>query len=414
MSENQSSPTEIDVEKQLKRPMKITLNWDRVKYFGKNFLGMPTLIKLLWKNQWNLDDAMTEARTIPCDQNRFIRNTVSLLTALGAHYPWSINLYAAVRDADLLLCKILLTDMPTLMSTDEFNLHKYKALRDAIQKGNISSIRLLLQAGADPNYIINAYLGESSPLIVLASSDLNEKLSVDIFNLLVSHGAVINDKNVQKILNVTIGYGNDLLTFKILESYGEISAPKEDTISPLLHSLKRPWNNAISIKMIETGVGHYKSDDKYEEALIAAAKLYNGHEVFPHCLKMNANINVRDSGGNTALHIAAQRGHIANMEYLLKKGADYKIKNKSGKLPIELANSLNGSKTVELLKQHGAKMPKRSKTMSSDGRTYVSKYNLRPKNPVNYAYQSNRRHARCESPQESSSDVPRHVARPSN
>ena len=49
------------------------------------------------------------------------------------------------------------------------------------------------------------------------------------------------------------------------------------------------------------------------------------------------NINIINNNGDTALHLAALRGFGSVAELLLKAGADKKIKNKAGLIPLDLA-----------------------------------------------------------------------------
>ncbi|HZS43480.1 MAG TPA: ankyrin repeat domain-containing protein [Blastocatellia bacterium] len=63
-----------------------------------------------------------------------------------------------------------------------------------------------------------------------------------------------------------------------------------------------------------------------------------------------ANINFRDDSGYTALHCAVKGTHtIAEVEHLLRLGANPNIKGIDGKTPIDLAAELRKQKLVALL-----------------------------------------------------------------
>lgn len=54
--------------------------------------------------------------------------------------------------------------------------------------------------------------------------------------------------------------------------------------------------------------------------------------------EQGADVNARDHEGNTALHLAASRGDLEMIKYLISKGADPKILNREGQSTVDLAN----------------------------------------------------------------------------
>lgn len=89
-----------------------------------------------------------------------------------------------------------------------------------------------------------------------------------------------------------------------------------------------------------------------DEGHLAVAKvlLANGAEVDKRTLQ----------GGLTALHIAAYRGHLDLVEFLIKNGADPNAQDPAGMTPLRLASIklAFGEKEfiaiMELLRRHGA------------------------------------------------------------
>lgn len=69
----------------------------------------------------------------------------------------------------------------------------------------------------------------------------------------------------------------------------------------------------------------------------------NGHiDVVEHLLKVLQNrhgLDLQNEGGNTALHWACLNGHLATAKVLVAAGADVKIKNRGGRIPIDEAES---------------------------------------------------------------------------
>jgi ankyrin repeat protein len=67
-----------------------------------------------------------------------------------------------------------------------------------------------------------------------------------------------------------------------------------------------------------------------------------------------ANLNMQTVNGCTALHIAANGGHIECVHILLDAGAEIDLKNKTGHTAAKLALLQKRSPTLELLLCYGA------------------------------------------------------------
>jgi ankyrin repeat protein len=69
-------------------------------------------------------------------------------------------------------------------------------------------------------------------------------------------------------------------------------------------------------------------------------------------------INLRDSNGQTALHLAAFNGHVAAVETMLKHGADTTVRDHSGKTPADKASEMGNGATISVLAgNHRARTP---------------------------------------------------------
>ncbi|KAH9047612.1 ankyrin [Lactarius hengduanensis] len=66
-----------------------------------------------------------------------------------------------------------------------------------------------------------------------------------------------------------------------------------------------------------------------------------------------ADINVRDEYGYTALHLAADRGNVAVVEFLLKQGADKTLMDTDGYTATDLATIAQQHDVVALLERTG-------------------------------------------------------------
>jgi uncharacterized protein len=76
--------------------------------------------------------------------------------------------------------------------------------------------------------------------------------------------------------------------------------------------------------------------------------------------ELHVDVNARDADGNTALHNAAARGDNEMIEYLVSKGADVALVNRTGQTTVDMANGpvqrvQPYPETIKLLEKLGAK-----------------------------------------------------------
>lgn len=62
-----------------------------------------------------------------------------------------------------------------------------------------------------------------------------------------------------------------------------------------------------------------------------------------------ALVNVKDSGGMTALHIAAREGYVDMAKYLIQRGASLTARNSEGRAPLDLSANLGAQWINEVL-----------------------------------------------------------------
>jgi ankyrin repeat protein len=64
----------------------------------------------------------------------------------------------------------------------------------------------------------------------------------------------------------------------------------------------------------------------------------------------------RRTQGNSSLHVAAKAGHLSTVREMIRRKADVNLQNSTGKLAIHLASDKGHLKITELLLEAGSKV----------------------------------------------------------
>ncbi len=97
--------------------------------------------------------------------------------------------------------------------------------------------------------------------------------------------------------------------------------------------------------------------DSYKRTALVWASFYNNTNLLNWLIDNGANLNHQDKTGFSALHSAAQEKNFEATEILIKKGANLELKDSWGNTPLMRAiNSTTNYKFIELLIQSGANL----------------------------------------------------------
>ncbi|NXU47215.1 ASB3 protein, partial [Turnix velox] len=185
------------------------------------------------------------------------------------------------------------------------------ALHLSARHGSLESLRVLLEAGADPNEVTT----EATTALFLAV----ENDHADIVLFLLQHGANVNGPHSWS------GWNS-------------------------LHQAALQGSTEIMKILMENGASKECKDDFGITPLFVAAQ-YGKLESLRLLVSYGADINCQAKDKATPLLIAAQEGHTECVELLLSKGADPNLycNEDNWQLPIHAAAEMGHKKILELL-----------------------------------------------------------------
>jgi ankyrin repeat protein len=225
-------------------------------------------------------------------------------------------------------------------------------LTDAIERGNVTSVKSLLESGADPNWVVipwgkSSFAASLSGVTMLNLAVLRDRL--DIARLLVEKGADVNraDSNVGALR--PLHYAAD--------SRGNRHVPSDSLVALLLaHGALADARDAAGASALHDAVWNNGDASAAVVALL---------------IKGGAAIDAHDFAGYSPLAYAAKYGSVPALETLIAAGAtpDGRISaptDRDGKsaynptpwavaaTPLILAAAAGQSQTVTALLQHKA------------------------------------------------------------
>lgn len=264
---------------------------------------------------------------------------------------------------------------------------------EAVGKGELESVRLLIGLGADVNEL---YGVEYGPALVHEAAS---KGHAEVLKLLIDKGAKVFVKDTYRSkktpLDLAIEKGH-MECQKILEENGFLDGKFMDCIvrgvsKPLHQMIKKgvninsqidglyPLAAAAACKNVEAfevllaaGADPTKPDPDPEtkkDLLHMAADFFvakNTVEIFKRLIDAKLPVNNQDRAGNTPLHLVCEKYRFSSNDVscfseemvssLISAGANVHVKNNSNKTPLHCACASANLKLAQLLLAQGADM----------------------------------------------------------
>ncbi|KAK6638958.1 hypothetical protein RUM43_007228 [Polyplax serrata] len=226
-----------------------------------------------------------------------------------------------------------------------------------IYNPNVKVSRLLLLAGASPNYLTE-FLGQAPVLMMFAQEGVS-----DMVSLLIEFNSDVNLTNSQGCTALTLAAakGHCEVVKQLIAAGANLSHGDTAGQCPLVHAARNGHISVVTYLLACEWVVSKPSDvelgEAAQQALIAAAG--QGHTEVVEYLLDTAEVKVDDIDsltGETALTISAAQGRVDVISVLLLRGANVSVANKKENSPIILAVKEGHWVVVELLLQHHARI----------------------------------------------------------
>jgi ankyrin repeat protein len=303
----------------------------------------------------------TLAQYLKYDTSKMIQPNESIKNALNKQCSYILKgPFVSLANKDIVL-KII----ASLQTLDDKNHHEgdvlilLNPLSLAILKNYPSTMALLREHGANLNHLYDYtastpeavnYVGNQGyhPLLSSNNKDFNECMK-EYFssncNILFTMVSLVDDlyqdqKDKDEILNIfnTLLQGGILIDSSLLKKdmmFDEAGMKPQFAQSQL--NLNAVYNK-------DTSNRYENAINNNENTLLHLAVMndkFSEEDLLEFMSKLLAcdgvNINARNSGGNTPLHLAAERCDFEKIKLLLKYNAALNIKNKEGKIPLHMA-----------------------------------------------------------------------------
>ncbi|RCK74497.1 MAG: hypothetical protein IGBAC_1445 [Ignavibacteriae bacterium] len=259
-----------------------------------------------------------------------------------------LHLGAALNDIDLIKIGIKYK-----LDIDDQNIYGNTPLHIAVVNADTNLIKLLLDYKADLN--IQNEDGNTPLHLALVNN------RVDASSLLLNYDIKVNKVNRDGFtpLHYAAELGDIQFVIKLLEKRADINVYNKDGNSPLLIAIYNKHFDIVNY-LIEKNA-NTDSRNKIGITPLYLAVEYNNLDLVKNLLskKVRTNIELLDSK-MTPLHIAVENGYIDIIKLLIENGANVDVKNSEGDTPLHIALSNNfliqQNEIIKLLIKHSSKI----------------------------------------------------------
>ncbi|GJQ86694.1 hypothetical protein Trydic_g19789 [Trypoxylus dichotomus] len=281
--------------------------------------------------------------------NALIRRDKEIITFLLQHganpnYMREVDrmpLEIAIKNGDDDIVRILLAHKANINVE-----YENTPLRCAITTQNMNIIRMLLQSGADVDYVDRS---NRTPLIYAIMTE-----NKDIVQLLLEYKADVNLKSNNGYIPLCVAIETQKLEVieLLLQNDAFIDCVDSCGRTPLVYAIKTKLEEIVQM-LLNCGAD-VNCKDKHGRTPIYTAIKVKDANIVQMLLNNQADVNSTDKYSRSPLLIAVSRGNIQIVKMLLDKSANVNFKNEHGFAALKLAEFRKDAAMVKLLMDYGA------------------------------------------------------------
>ncbi|KAJ7717111.1 ankyrin repeat-containing domain protein [Mycena maculata] len=243
------------------------------------------------------------------------------------------------------------------ISTSNAGRHGSTPLCVAAYYGHVQMIQLLLGKGMDANETTH---GSRYSRIQNALQAASVGGSEDAVRLLIRNGANVNASDA---LPAASHWGREDVVRLLLECGADVNAVEGQSYGNSLIAASAQGHRGIVQMLLENGADMSARERKNNTNALEAASSYGQESVL---LGWGADMNAMDeTQGDSALTLAAMRGHVGVVDSLIAAGMDEILKSKSISDALPIVSFRGDEALVRLLLERGADANARNGTCGS-------------------------------------------------
>ncbi|MCY4114075.1 MAG: ankyrin repeat domain-containing protein [Chloroflexi bacterium] len=225
-----------------------------------------------------------------------------------------LSLAIAIRNQKLIRILIEAGADPNVRVVPDYEVGSH--LAHAVEGGDLAIVELLLEAGADPN-VSDADLGAPSYRATpLARAYHNDR--ADLVRVLVEGGAKLGDRG-SEMLSGAISSGRAELVDALVEAGADVNATAANGWSMLKWAVVKDSAEMVGV-LVEAGADVNATDANGEHILFDAV-LHGSSEVVETLVAAGADVNARDKNGRSVLGKARLFNDPEVIRILINAGA---------------------------------------------------------------------------------------------
>ena len=220
------------------------------------------------------------------------------------------------------------------------------ALWWAVQKGQASTVRILLRKGAMQ---IQDRIQGHAPLMIAVYKESKEMVCLLIDEGLPAHS---KDTDGRTPLAYAVKFMRESMTELLLKKGAPVDSVDNDDKSPVLYTIE--YGQVETMKLLFNYGAEVDLRDRSGRAPLTHAVIQRKDGMIKPLLEQGASAELADNRGRTPLCYAAEGGQEEILELLFSQGAATDSVATNGRTPLSYAAGAGQEATVKLLLEKGA------------------------------------------------------------